>query len=142
MNVKKVFEEALAILGERGKSYGAVENNFQRAAALATLKLNKVVTAYDVAVVMESVKDARRATNWTNWDSHIDGVNYRVFATALSGAKPEKKPDDAAPPSAAAYAPMRDPDEPVKRKPGRPRKSPPSEAVEKRRPGRPRKNAA
>lgn len=141
MDIKKVFDEALNIISERGKAYGVIENNFQRAAALATLKLNRAITAYDVAVIMESVKDARRATGKLHWDSHIDGLNYKVFAAALSGAKPEKKPADPAPPSAAAYAPMRDPDAPVKRKPGRPRKNALPDWVMKRKPGRPRKSA-
>lgn len=131
MDIKKVFDEALGIINERGKAYGVIENNFQRAAALATLKLNKAITAYDVAVIMESVKDARRATGKLHWDSHIDGLNYKVFAAALSGAKP------AGPVPVAAEA-----DAPVKRGPGRPRKHPIPDPATKRKRGRPRKNAA
>lgn len=90
MEVKQILASALAIVNERGVEYGSgIEENFNRAAQLATLKLNKHVTAYDVAIIMESIKDARRAVSLDHFDSHIDGINYRAFALALSGAEPE-----------------------------------------------------
>jgi len=39
-----------------------------------------------VAIILESVKDARRASDPLHYDSHIDGINYRAFALILSGA--------------------------------------------------------
>lgn len=90
MEVKQILASALALVNERGVEYGAgIEENFNRAAQLATLKLNKTITAYDVAIIMESIKDARRATSQDHFDSHIDGINYRAFALALSGAAPD-----------------------------------------------------
>lgn len=87
MNPKEILDEAAALIGDRGANYGGVEQNFERAAALATLKLNRAVTVYEVALILESVKDARRAISPLHYDSHIDGINYRVFALLLSGAK-------------------------------------------------------
>lgn len=87
MNPKAILDEAAALIGDRGANYGGIEQNFERAAAIASLKLNRPVTAYDVAIVLESVKDARRAIAPQHYDSHIDGVNYKVFALLLSGAK-------------------------------------------------------
>ena len=86
MEPKAILEAAAALIAERGVNYGGIEANFERAASLASLKLNKTVTAYDVAIIMESVKDARRATAPDHYDSHIDGINYRAFALLLSGA--------------------------------------------------------
>ena len=85
----EIIENALAILTERGANYGGVEESFTRAAALAALKLNKNVTPYDVAIILESVKDARRAQTPDHYDSHVDGINYRAFAAefALKGAR-------------------------------------------------------
>ena len=88
MNPKEILDAAAALIAERGVNYGGIEANFERAAKLATLKLDKNVSAYDVAIVLESVKDARRATCPDHYDSHIDGINYRAFAMLLSGAAP------------------------------------------------------
>jgi hypothetical protein len=89
MNPKDILKAAADLINERGVNYGGIEQNFERAAAIATLKLDKQITAYEVAIIMESVKDARRATSPDHYDSHIDGINYRAFALMLSDAKPE-----------------------------------------------------
>ena len=90
MNPKEILTAAAALIDDRGVNYGGIEQNFERAASLATLKLNRTLTAYDVAIVMESVKDARRATCPDHYDSHIDGINYRAFALLLSGADKDR----------------------------------------------------
>jgi hypothetical protein len=87
MDPKAILTAAAALIDDRGVNYGNIEANFERAAALATLKLNRTLTAYDVAIVMESVKDARRAIAPEHYDSHLDGINYRAFAMLLSGAQ-------------------------------------------------------
>jgi hypothetical protein len=87
MNPKAILTEAAALIDDRGVNYGGIEQNFERAASLATLKLNRNISAYDVAIVMESVKDARRAIAPEHYDSHLDGINYRAFALLLSGAQ-------------------------------------------------------
>lgn len=90
MDVKQILASAMALVNERGVEYGSgIEENFERAAQLASLKLNKHVTAYEIAIMLESVKDSRRATSPDHYDSHIDGINYRAFALALSGAQPD-----------------------------------------------------
>jgi hypothetical protein len=72
MEHKAALQEALRLLEERGAVYGGVEQSFERAAQLATLKLDRVVTPYEIAIVLESVKDARRAVNPFHMDSHLD----------------------------------------------------------------------
>ena len=89
MTPKDILTAAAALIDDRGVNYGGIEANFDRASKLATLKLDKNVSAYDVAIVLESVKDARRATCPDHYDSHIDGINYRAFALMLSGAAPD-----------------------------------------------------
>ena len=89
MNAKDILIAAAALIDDRGVNYGGIEANFERAASLASLKLNRHVSAYDVAIVLESVKDARRATCPDHYDSHIDGINYRAFALVLSRAAPD-----------------------------------------------------
>ena len=88
MDPKAILTAAAALIDDRGVNYGGIEANFERAAALATLKLNRNISAYDVAIVMESVKDSRRAIAPEHNDSHLDGINYRAFALMLSGAAP------------------------------------------------------
>lgn len=88
MDVKQTLASAMALVNERGVEYGGIEESFTRAASLASLKLNKTFTPYEVAIVLESVKDARRAINPDHYDSHIDGINYRAFALQFAGAEP------------------------------------------------------
>jgi hypothetical protein len=81
MDHRDVLTETARILTERGRSYDSgSENSFPRAAKIASLKLDRHVTAYEIAIILESVKDARRAVDPANMDSHIDGVAYRAFA--------------------------------------------------------------
>lgn len=91
MDPKSILTEAAGLIDERGVNYGGIEANFDRAAKLSSLKLDKHVSAYDVAIILESVKDARRATAPDHYDSHIDGINYRAFALLLSGAEKSGK---------------------------------------------------
>jgi hypothetical protein len=86
MDPKAILNDAANLIDQRGVNYGGIEANFIRAASLATLKLDRHITAYDVAIIMESVKDARRAIAPEHYDSHIDGINYRAFALLLSSA--------------------------------------------------------
>lgn len=87
---KQMLQEAIALIDERGAEYGGIEQNFERAAALSSLKLNKHITPYMVAIILESVKDARRAVNPDHYDSHLDGLNYRAFAWVLSQREPKE----------------------------------------------------
>lgn len=86
MDPKAILEAAMALIDNRGVNYGGIEQNFDRAAKIASLKLDKTISPYEVAIVLESVKDARRAISPDHYDSHIDGINYRAFALLLSGA--------------------------------------------------------
>jgi hypothetical protein len=80
---REVLAAASALIDERGLTYGGIERSFNRAADLASLKLNMEISPYMVAIVLESVKDARRAENPSHVDSHLDGINYRAFAFTL-----------------------------------------------------------
>lgn len=88
MDHRDALLEATKLLGDRGATYGGVEESFTRAAKLASLKLDREITAYDVAIIMESVKDARRAVNPSHLDSHLDGINYRAFAAEFATKDP------------------------------------------------------
>jgi hypothetical protein len=87
MKPKDILNEAISLIDQRGVNYDGTEYSFERAAKIAALKLNKSISAYEVAIILESVKDARRAMSPDHYDSHIDGINYRAFALLLSGAQ-------------------------------------------------------
>jgi hypothetical protein len=87
MGPKLILNEAINLIDDRGVNYGGIEQNFDRAAKISSLKLNKHISPYEVAIILESVKDARRAVAPEHYDSHIDGINYRAFALLLSGAQ-------------------------------------------------------
>jgi len=87
MGPKLILNEASSLIDDRGVNYGGIEQSFDRAAKIASLKLDKHISPYEVAIILESVKDARRAVAPEHYDSHIDGINYRAFALLLSGAQ-------------------------------------------------------
>jgi len=117
-DIADIYNSALEIINQRGQNYGGVEDSFDRAAIIASMKLDAHISAYDVAVIMESVKDARRAVDPGHADSHIDGLNYRAFAMMFAPIEVEEiRPVPVTQPAAAPAAP------PVKRGPGRPAKA-------------------
>lgn len=84
----EVIKKALAALQKRGQTYDStksgVEENFTRAAKIASLWLGKDVSPRDVALVLASVKMARIAIAPTHEDSFIDLCNYVAFGAAFS----------------------------------------------------------
>ena len=86
MDHKQVLAEAARLLSDRGQQYGAVQESFRRAAAIASLKLGFEILPFEVCVILESVKDARRAYDHTKLDSYVDGINYAAFAAEFAEA--------------------------------------------------------
>jgi hypothetical protein len=80
----KVFKKALTLFGERGTVYGSVEANFTRAASIASLWLDKPISARDVALILASVKMSRIAQTPDHADSFVDLCNYVAFGASLS----------------------------------------------------------
>lgn len=79
-----IVTEAARTLKERGARYG--NETMERTAQIASLKLGREISAYEVAIVLESLKDFRRSVEPGEPEHHIDGLNYRVIAASL---KPE-----------------------------------------------------
>ncbi len=87
MDHRDFLKTASEILAERGKSYGGVEQSFDRASQVATL-LGTQITPAGVATVMLAVKLARIAENPAHFDSHVDAINYLAFRGEFIGAEP------------------------------------------------------
>jgi hypothetical protein len=85
-NLVSVVVDATQILKDRGARYG--EDVLERTAKLASLKLNREVSTYEVAIIMESIKDARRAVEPHESEHSIDGMNYRALATTYRPERP------------------------------------------------------
>ena len=94
MTPYEILTRAGQLVNDRGKDYGDIEENFIRAAKIASLKLNMDVSPYVVATVMESVKDSRlapkRKEDMTN-DELISGVEEiaRKFAPRAQQNNPD-----------------------------------------------------
>jgi hypothetical protein len=86
MNSQDILRNAANIYNERGKQYGDIEVMFDTAAAIATLMTGREYNKYDITVVMEAVKLARRRANPFNPDNYIDGVNYMTFSAQFAKA--------------------------------------------------------
>ena len=83
-NPKDVLLAANSIIDERGQAYGAIENNFELIADMASLRLGRDIHPYEVAVIMACVKHARLFANPTHLDSRIDAINYEAFASMFA----------------------------------------------------------
>lgn len=84
MNSQDILRMASNIYNERGKQYGDIEVMFDTAAAIATMMTGREFSKYDVTVVMEAIKMARRRVNPTNPDNYVDGINYATFSAQFA----------------------------------------------------------
>ncbi len=91
---REMLLNAAEIIEQRGQNYGGIESNFQLIANLATLKLGRKFHPYEICVILESVKDARRFNDPTYIDNDIDGVNYRLFAASFADDYADHRYDD------------------------------------------------
>lgn len=83
----KVLDEAAEIIGERGKSYGGVEECFTEISLLFSRTTGRMLSPYDVAMLMVCVKLARMNQSPGKRDNYLDCINYLSFACELIGAK-------------------------------------------------------
>lgn len=84
MNHKDVLYKAAAILNDRGEMYGDIRDVFSHAAQIASLISGKDYNEYDISVVMEAIKLARRRANPKLADNYIDNVNYTAFSAQFA----------------------------------------------------------
>jgi hypothetical protein len=84
MNPHELLNQAANIISARGEGYGGIENNFQLTADLASLRLGREFHPYEIAVILACVKNARAFASPAHLDSHIDAVNYELFAATFA----------------------------------------------------------
>ena len=84
MTPQELLKDASAIIDQRGEGYGGIENNFQLAADLASLRLGRDFHPYEIAIMLACVKNARAFASPTHLDSHVDAVNYELFAATFA----------------------------------------------------------
>lgn len=84
MNPQELLHQASNIISARGEGYGGIENNFQLAADLASLRLGRDFHPYEIAIILACVKNARAFASPTHLDSHVDAVNYELFAATFA----------------------------------------------------------
>lgn len=79
-----IFNYCQELLKQRGENYGGIENNFVRTAQIASLRLNRTIHPYEVAVIMSCVKNSRTAETPHHYYSHYDAINYEMFASLFA----------------------------------------------------------
>jgi hypothetical protein len=84
MHHKELLTECLRILNQRAQSYGNEDNLFEVASQIASLISGRDYSKYDISVVMESIKLARRRFNPLLDDSYIDQINYTAFSAQFA----------------------------------------------------------
>jgi hypothetical protein len=83
MDPHKTLNQCAELIGERGKDYGGIENNFDRIAKIANQLIDAPVTAYDVAMILVATKLARMSGMRDKDDNYLDAINYLAFAKDL-----------------------------------------------------------
>jgi hypothetical protein len=82
---------AFELINARGADYDKannIEQNFREAAAVASVIIDKPVTARDVAMIMHCVKLIRSKSAPEKIDNYVDGMNYLAFAACFQGLVP------------------------------------------------------
>ena len=99
MNHTDILYKAADTLNQRAETYGDAEPLFGDIAALATIVLGKPFNKYEVSVVMECLKLARRKVSPLLEDNYVDQVNYTAFSAqfAVEAFTPTPEEDTAAP---------------------------------------------
>lgn len=84
MNHTDILYKAADILNKRAETYGDAEPLFSDIAALVTIVLGKPFNKYEVSVVMECLKLARRKVSPLLEDNYVDQVNYTAFSAQFA----------------------------------------------------------
>ena len=80
MKHMEILAEAVETVGERGKDYGQIDENFDRIRTIFFAITGVRLSSYQAAMFLVSLKLARLATNPEKKDSFVDGINYLAFA--------------------------------------------------------------
>jgi len=84
MQHREILTKCMEILNDRAQSYGNEDELFDIAAQIASLISGNTYSKYDISVVMESVKLARRRFDPLLDDSYIDQINYTAFSAQFA----------------------------------------------------------
>jgi len=84
MEYREIMEQSINVFRDRGGQYGDVIETLNRQAKIATLILNKPITAYDIAMIQHACKLGRLEGDRAKLDTYVDGVNYLVFGGMLA----------------------------------------------------------
>lgn len=84
MQHRDVLTKCMEILNDRAKTYGNEDNLFDTAAQLASIMSGMNYSKYDISLVMECVKLARRRHDPLLDDSYIDQINYTAFSAQFA----------------------------------------------------------
>ena len=86
-NHKDVLASADAVLKQRGEQYGPADTMFDRISIVASVILNKPISAYDVSMIMVALKLARMQEDRTYDDNYVDAINYLAFAAQFASSE-------------------------------------------------------
>jgi len=84
MQHREILTKCVEILNNRAQSYGNEDNLFDTAAQLASIMSGTNYSKYDISLVMECIKLARRRFDPLLDDSYIDQINYTAFSAQFA----------------------------------------------------------
>ena len=87
MEYREIMEKTIDIFHDRASQYGDLHETLDRQARIATLILNKPITAYDIALIQHACKLGRLQGDRAKLDTYVDGINYLAFAGMLATTK-------------------------------------------------------
>jgi hypothetical protein len=84
MTGKKLLEQSIATIEERGKVYGTARDNFDMIAKRWSLTLGVEVTSTQVGLMMIDLKVARLQKSPDHYDSIVDIAGYAACLADLT----------------------------------------------------------
>jgi hypothetical protein len=82
---------------------------FDNVSRIATVILGRIVTPFEIAMILHCVKLARISVDIKEPDNYVDGVNYMAFAAQFAGIERSSAEDDEIAALARKFAPVPQP---------------------------------
>ena len=113
MKYLETMTSSVTSIREKDERFGPAETVFDKTAKLASIKLDKELTPYDIVTILGCLNDARKIKDRLGSEHYVDNVNLEAFALQFAvDAATQKLEDqdklesDRSAESARQFAPM------------------------------------
>lgn len=91
MKYEDFVKQAVALVGDRGKTYGDIKTGLQKAVDIFELNTGVRLTLREAALFQVAFKQARMFESPEHPDHYLDVVNYMAFAAMMNHDEQEER---------------------------------------------------